>query len=182
MLGHSEKVFFIKRLLFTLTIGILWCNIGLGIEYETSSKFWNSKTNAPTTIEDAINRFFINNRLDSIEGIWLDAGYGWFAIKKNKKDSYKKWQIKSTTRALDGSIESTLYKTDEKNVFSGKVRIEWPDPDNEDWFVFATSNSTVKMHDIDLIEYEIERYAAEKESYMIRIWPLDFENYNKEFY
>ena len=40
----------------------------------------------------------------------------------------------------------------------------------------------MKMHDIDLIEYEIERYAAEKESYMIRIWPLDFENYNKEFY
>ena len=181
-IGHSEKVLLMKKFLLSIVIGILFCNIGFAIEYETSSKFWNSKTDGPTTIDGAIKRFFINNRLDSIEGIWLDAGYGWFAIKKNKDGSYKKWQIKSTSPALDGSIESTIYKTDEEKIFSGKVRIEWPDPDNENWFVFATSNFTINMHDINLIDYKIERYAAEPESYMIRIWPLDFNEYNKEFY
>ena len=30
------------------------------IEYEESSKYWNSKADGPTTIEGAINRFFKN--------------------------------------------------------------------------------------------------------------------------
>ena len=181
-MGHSGKVLFMRIFIAVLVLIFSFQFSSKAIEYETSSKYWNSKTDGPTTIEGAIKRFFINSRLEPIEGIWLDAGYGWFAIKKDKDDSYKKWQIKSTSPALDGSVEGTLFKTDDKNVFSGKVRIEWPDPDNESWFVFATSNFTLKMHDINLIEYNIERYAAELESYMIRIWPLNFDEYNKEFY
>ena len=172
-----------KFLLFIL-IGILFSNIGFtqDIEYETSSKFWNSKTNGPKTIDGAIKRFFKNNKLDPIEGIWLDAGYGWFAIKKNKDGSYKKWQIKSTSPALDGSVEATIFKTNEKYIYNGKIRIEWPDPNDDNWFVFATSDLHLKMYDIDHIEYNVERYSALPESYMIRIWPIDFESYNKEFY
>ena len=152
------------------------------VEYEKSSKYWNSKTDGPTTIEGAINRFFINSRLDPIEGIWLDRGYGWFAIKKDKNGTYKKWQIKSTSPALNGSIEATIEKTDDPNKFIGNVRIEWPDPQNENWFVFATSKLTLKMENIEFIEYNVERYSAEPESIMIRVWPLDFDQYNKEFY
>ncbi len=152
------------------------------IEYETFSKYWNSKTDGPTTIEGAIKRFFINSRLEPIEGIWLDVDYGWFAIKKDKNGSYKKWQIKSTSPALDGSIEATLNKTNDDQIYTGNVRIEWPDPDNENWFVFATSKLTMKIGDIDFIEYSVERYSAEPESVLIRIWPLNFDEYNKEFY
>ena len=152
------------------------------IEYETSSKYWNSKTDGPTTIEGAIKRFFINSRLEPIEGIWLDVGYGWFAIKKDKNGSFKKWQIKSTSPALDGSIEATLNKTNDDQIYTGNVRIEWPDPDNENWFVFATSKITMKMENIDFIEYSVESYSAEPESVLIRVWPLNFDEYNNEFY
>ena len=171
-----------KRFLLILILTLSFQISVKAIEYEKSSKYWNSKTDGPTTIEGAINRFFINNRLDPIEGIWLDRGYGWFAIKKDKNGSYKKWQIKSTNPALDGSIESTFDKTDDPQIFTGNVRIEWPDPENENWFVFATSKLTLKMQDIEFVEYTIERYASEPESILIRVWPLDFDKHNKEFY
>ena len=171
---------FLLILIFILTLCVQFSV--KAIEYEESSKYWNSKTSGPTTIEGAINRFFKNSRLDPIEGIWLDRGYGWFAIKKDKNGSYKKWQIKSTSPALDGSIEATLNKTDDPEIYIGSVRIEWPDPDNEDWFVFATSKFTLKIMNIELIEYTIDRYSAEPESILIRVWPLDFYKYNEEFY
>jgi hypothetical protein len=171
-----------KRLLLIIILTLSFLVSANAIEYEMSSKYWNSETDGPTTIEGAIKRFFINSRLDPIEGIWLDRGYGWFAIKKTKDGSYKKWQIKSTNPALDGSIESTYNKTDDLEIYTGNVRIEWPDPNDEDWFVFATSKLTLKMGNVDFIEYTIERYSAEPESILIRVWPLDFDKYNKEFY
>ena len=171
-----------KRLLLILILTLSFQSLAKAIEYEESSKYWNSKTNGPTTIEGAINRFFINSRLDSIEGIWLDRGYGWFAIKKDKSGSYKKWQIKSTSPALDGSVEATFNKTDDPEIYIGSVRIEWPDPGNENWFVFATSKLTIKMENIEFIEYTVDRYSSEPESILIRVWPLDFDKYNKEFY
>ena len=168
--------------IYLILIFFIFVNSAKAIEYEKSSKYWNSKTDGPTTIEGAINRFFINSRLDPIEDIWLDRGYGWFAIKKDKNGTYKKWQIKSTSPALNGSIEATIEKTDDPNKFIGNVRIEWPDPQNENWFVFATSKLTLKMENIEFIEYNVERYSAEPESILIRVWPLDFDQYNKEFY
>ena len=168
--------------IYIILIFLIFVNSAKAIEYEKSSKYWNSKTDGPTTIEGAINRFFINSRLDPIEGIWLDRGYGWFAIKKDKNGTYKKWQIKSTSPALNGSIEATFEKTDDPEIFIGNVRIEWPDPKNENWFVFATSKLTLKMENIEFVEYKVERYSAEPESILIRVWPLDFDQYNKEFY
>ena len=67
-------------------------------------------------------------------------------IKKEKNGSYIKWQIKSTSPALNGSVEATFDKTDDSDIYTGSVRIEWPDPNNENWFVFATSKITLKMH------------------------------------
>ena len=168
--------------IYLILIFLIFVNSAKAIEYEKSSKYWNSKTDGPTTIEGAINRFFINSRLDPIEGIWLDRGYGWFAIKKDKNGTYKKWQIKSTSPALNGSIEATIEKTDDTKKFIGNVRIEWPDPQNENWFVFATSKLTLKMENIEFIEYTVDRYSAEPESILIRIWPLDFDKHNNEFH
>ena len=76
----------------------------------------------------------------------------------------------------------TLNKTNDDQIYTGNVRIEWPDPDNENWFVFATSKITMKMENIDFIEYSVERYAAQPESVLIRVWPLNFDEYNNEFY
>ena len=179
---HDEKLFIMKKFIFILILtSCIQISVN-AVEYEKSSKYWNSKTDGPTTIEGAINRFFINSRLDPIEGIWLDRGYGWFAIKKDKNGTYKKWQIKSTSPALNGSIEATIEKTDDPKKFIGNVRIEWPDPQNKNWFVFATSKLTLKMENIEFIEYTVDRYSAQPESILIRIWPLDFEKHNKEFY
>jgi len=152
------------------------------IDYQTSSKYWNSNTNGPTTIEGAIKRFFINSRLEPIEGIWLESGFGWFAIKKEEDGSFKKWQIKSTNPALDGSIEATINKDSNYPSYTGNVRIEWPDPNDQNWFVFATSEFTMKMEGSDLIEYSVERFSAEPETFLIRVWPFDLDNYNKEFF
>jgi hypothetical protein len=171
-----------KKLVLIFILTLCFKFSAQAIEYEVSSKYWNSKTDGPITIEGAINRFFLNSRLDPIEGIWLDRGYGWFAIKKEKNGSYKKWQIKSTSPALNGSVEATFDKTDDSDIYTGSVRIEWPDPNNENWFVFATSKITLKMETIEFIEYSIDRYSAEPESILIRLWPLNFDNYNKEFY
>ena len=38
------------------------------------------------------------------------------------------------------------------------------------------------MENIEFVEYKVERYSAEPESILIRVWPLDFDQYNKEFY
>ena len=90
--------------------------------------------------------------------------------------------IASDLGNFDGSVESTLDKTDDPEIFTGNVRIEWPDPENENWFVFATSKLTLKMENIEFIEYNVERYSAEPKSILIRVWPLDFDKYNEEFF
>ena len=39
----------------------------------------------------------------------------------------------------------------------------------------------MKIVNIDFIEYSVERYSAEPEGALIRIWPLNFDEYNKSF-
>ena len=48
--------------------------------------------------------------------------------------------------------------------------------------MFATSKLTLRMENIEFIEYTVDRYSAQPESILIRIWPLDFDKHNNEFY
>ncbi|WP_415301055.1 hypothetical protein [Candidatus Pelagibacter sp. Uisw_134_02] len=171
-----------KRLLLILILTLSFQFSTEAIEYQISSKHWNSNTNGPTTIEGAIKRFFINSRLEPIEGIWYESNFGWFAIKKEEGGSFKKWQIKSTNPALDGSIEATINKDSVYPSYTGSVRIEWPDPNDKNWFVFATSDFSMKMDGNDLIEYRVKEFSAQPETFLIRIWPFNLDEYNKEFF
>ena len=145
-----------KRLLLILILTLSFQFSTEAIEYQISSKHWNSNTNGPTTIEGA--------------------------IKKEEGGSFKKWQIKSTNPALDGSIEATINKDSVYPSYTGSVRIEWPDPNDKNWFVFATSDFSMKMEGNDLIEYRVKEFSAQPETFLIRIWPFNLDEYNKEFF
>ena len=51
----------------------------------------------------------------------------------------------------------------------------------------SSQNKAIEIYNptttsIDLSDYSVERFSAEPETFLIRVWPFDLDNYNKEFF
>ena len=51
--------------------------------YQTSSPYWSTIKNGPTSKQEAIDMFFKDRPLDSLEGVWMESNWGLVAITKS---------------------------------------------------------------------------------------------------
>ena len=167
-----------KTKLFSfITFIFLIVNPSSAIEYKTSSKHWSLTKNGPTTNEEAIEMFFQNRYTDPYEGIWMQGTWGKVAIVKDGPNRYKKYAIDVLFSDLNGTHETTFYKTAKKSQLSFYTRIVWK---NGKSYKFATSTGDLYWIDINTLEEEIHRYAKYPIAKFNRVWPLDYNKQNEK--
>ena len=137
--------------------------------YENSSKFWSTDIIGPTSIEEAIETFFLDRNLDPIEGIWTESNWGLVAIVKDGF-IYKKYVLGVRFANLNGTHETTIIPTAMEGIFTILTRISWEDGD---FYKFKTSPGTYVFYNDDIIERVIDKYALHPYGYLIRNWPLN---------
>ena len=84
--------------------------------YQTSSPYWSTVKDGPTTQQQAIDMFFKGRDLDPIEGIYTVPDWGLVVITKHK-DGYRQYVIDIIFSGLNGTHETTYFKTQNPNVF-----------------------------------------------------------------
>ena len=70
--------------------------------YQTSSPYWSTVKDGPTTQQQAIDMFFKGRELDPIEGIYNVPDWGLVAITKYK-DGYRQYVIDIIFSGLNGT-------------------------------------------------------------------------------
>ena len=111
--------------------------------YQTSSPYWSTVKDGPTTQQQAIDMFFKGRDLDPIEGIYTVPDWGLVAITKHK-DGYRQYVIDVIFSGLNGTHETTYFKTSNPNVFDFFERISWEDGS---WYKFKTSEGKLTLKD-----------------------------------
>ena len=145
-------------------------------KYEKSSIFWTTSGDGPNSADQFIKKFLEGRKLDPLEGIWMQRGSGVIGITKSEK-KYLKYYINVPNGQLNGTIETTFFKTPEKKVYSGMVRIDFP---NGEEYLHATSTVTLIFKNINFAEVHVDKYASNKNHTLIRQWPLDFNTHNEK--
>jgi len=111
--------------------------------YQTSSPYWSTVKDGPTTQQQAIDMFFKGRKLDPIEGIYTMPDWGMVAITKHK-EGYRQYVIDIIFSGLNGTHETTYFKTQDPNVFDFFERISWPEGS---WYKFKTSAGKLTLKD-----------------------------------
>jgi len=111
--------------------------------YQTSSPYWSTVKDGPTTQQQAIDMFFKGRKLDPIEGIYTIPDWGMVAITKHK-EGYRQYVIDIIFSGLNGTHETTYFKTSNPNVFDFFERISWEDGS---WYKFKTSAGKLTLKD-----------------------------------
>tara|TARA_A100001011_G_C14283825_1_gene832745 strand:- start:163 stop:1890 length:1728 start_codon:yes stop_codon:yes gene_type:complete len=145
--------------------------------YEISSRYWSTKKNGPTSMEEAIDMFFKGRPLDPIEGVWTESDWGLVAITKDG-NYYKKYVISVGFSGLNGTHETTYIKTPSDKVFTFFTRIVWRDGSG---FKFKTSPGRLVLENENFGNKVIEKYAKHPEGVLIRNWPTDLYAHNQKF-
>ncbi len=145
--------------------------------YEISSRYWSTKKNGPTSMEEAIDMFFKGRALDPIEGVWTESDWGLVAITKDG-NYYKKYVISVGFSSLNGTHETTYIKTPSDKVFTFFTRIVWRDGSG---FKFKTSPGRLVLENENFGNKVIEKYAKHPEGVLIRNWPTDLYAHNQKF-
>ena len=109
--------------------------------YQTSSPYWSTVKDGPTTQQQAIDMFFKGRDLDPIEGIYTVPDWGLVVITKHK-DGYRQYVIDIIFSGLNGTHETTYFKTQNPNVFDFFERISWEDGS---WYKFKTSKGQLTL-------------------------------------
>ena len=60
--------------------------------YQTTSPYWSTEKNGPTSKQEAIDMFFKDRTLDPLEGIWMIPDWGMVAITK-REDGYVQYVV-----------------------------------------------------------------------------------------
>lgn len=168
-----------KTKLFSLiTLIFLIVSPSSAIEYKTSSKHWSLTKNGPTTNEEAIEMFFKNRYTDPYEGIWMEGTWGKVAIVKDGPTKYKKYVIDVKFSDLNGTHETTYYKTANKGQLSFYTRIVWK---NGRSYKYATSTGDLYWKNINSLQREIHHHAANPYAEFTRVWPLDYYKHNAKY-
>ena len=175
-----------KKLLGILVLGLMVCsNVSAGTKYpnqwETHSEFWNTSASGPKSKDAFINKFLKNKELDPIEGVWMQTGYGLVGIVK-QGDNYKKYLI-NVEEGLNGSIETTYFKTAGEKIYSSMVRIDFARTKGGEftgkWY-HGTSTGTLILKNENYAEGFVDQYAIDPNHQLIRQWPLDLYVHNKK--
>ena len=169
-----------KKKLFSLVIifALFVIKSTNAIEYKTSSEHWSLLKNGPTSNEQAIEMFFKNRYISPYEGIWMEGTWGKVAIVKDGPNSYKKYVIDVLFSDLNGTHETTYYKTAKKGQLSFYTRIVWK---NGKSYKYATSTGDLYWKDINTLQREIHRYAKNSYAEFNRVWPFDYVKHNEKY-
>ena len=81
--------------------------------YQTSSSYWSTEKNGPTSIDQAVEMFFKDRPLDPLEGVWMSQDWGLVTIKKSG-DQYHEYMIDVYHSGLNGTKGRTYFKTSNK--------------------------------------------------------------------
>ena len=129
------------KILFFALILVFNFSIVKSDSYQTSSPYWSTIKDGPTTQKEAIEMFFMDRDLDPIEGIYSVPDWGLVAITKYK-DGYRQYVIDIIFSGLNGTHETTYFKTQNPNVFDFFERISWEDGS---WYKFKTSKGQLTL-------------------------------------
>ena len=138
--------------------------------YQTTSPYWSTEKNGPTSKQEAIDMFFKDRTLDPLEGIWMIPDWGMVAITK-REDGYVQYVVDIKFEELNGTQETTYFITEDPNVFNFFERISWPDGN---WYVFKTSTGTLILKDDNFAEITfVEEFAQNLMggNKIEKIWP-----------
>ena len=158
-------------------IHFLIVNPSSAIEYKTSSKHWSLTKNGPTTNEEAIECFCrIDIQIHMKESGWRELGAK--LIVKDGPSKYKKYVIDVEYSDLNGTHETTYYKTAKKGQLSFYTRIVWK---NGRSYRYATSTGDLYWKNINTLQREIHRHATNPYAEFTRVWPLDYYKHNAKY-
>ena len=135
--------------------------------YQTSSPYWSTVKDGPTTQQQAIDMFFKGRELDPIEGIYTMPDWGLVAITKHK-DGYRQYVIDIIFSGLNGTHETTYFKTSNPNVFDFFERISWEDGS---WYKFKTSEGQLTLKDGG--EFAENKFVESfiESNVLTKVWP-----------
>jgi uncharacterized membrane-anchored protein len=135
--------------------------------YQTSSPYWSTIKDGPTTQQQAIDMFFKGRDLDPIEGIYTMPDWGLVAITKHK-DGYRQYVIDIIFSGLNGTHETTYFKTSNPNVFDFFERISWEDGS---WYKFKTSEGQLTLKDGG--EFAENKFVESfiESNVLTKVWP-----------
>ena len=135
--------------------------------YQTSSPYWSTVKDGPTTQQQAIDMFFKGRDLDPIEGIYTMPDWGLVAITKHK-DGYRQYVIDIKFSGLNGTHETTYFKTSNPNVFDFFERISWEDGS---WYKFKTSEGQLTLKDGG--EFAENKFVESfiESNVLTKVWP-----------
>ena len=135
--------------------------------YQTSSPYWSTVKDGPTTQQQAIDMFFKGRDLDPIEGIYTMPDWGLVAITKHK-DGYRQYVIDIIFSGLNGTHETTYFKTSNPNVFDFFERISWEDGS---WYKFKTSEGQLTLKDGG--EFAENKFVESfiESNVLTKVWP-----------
>ena len=169
----KKKLFsFLLLLYFSLS------SLALSIEYVNSSKHWSLIKNGPLTIDQAVKMFFEGRKIDKYEGVWTESNWGIVAIVKDGPNRYQKYVIDVGYPYLNGTLETTYYKTANPSHLTFFTRITWKNGNN---YKYATSMGDLYYKSSNTLERNINRYALNPYGTFTRNWPLDYYKYNQQF-
>ena len=163
-----------KKFLVTGFFILAMLNCSNATSYETSSPYWSTSKTGPTSMDQAIEMFFKDRKLDPLEGVWTESNWGLVAIVKDG-EVYKEYVISVGHSGLNGTHEATYLKTASPKMFTFFTRISWEDGS---WYVFKTSTGTLILKHNNFAERTIDQYAKYPHGTLIRNWPTDFNAYN----
>ena len=143
-------------------------------KYEKTSPYWNTYGDGPKSENQFIKKFLEGRKIDPLEGVWMESGAGIIGITKSG-EKYLKYYINVPNFPFNGTIETTFFKTPSDKVFSGMVRIDFPNGEN---YLHVTSTATLILENINLAEVQIDKYGGD--ATFIRKWPLDFYAHNEK--
>jgi len=153
---------------FIITFAVLNFSQIKADNYQTSSPYWSTEKNGPTSKQEAIDMFFKDRTLDPIEGIWMIPDWGMVAITK-REDGYVQYVVNIEFEGLNGTQETTYFKTENPNVFNFFERISWPDGN---WYKFKTSAGTLILRDDYSAEITFtDEFVENSQNKIEKIWP-----------
>jgi len=163
-----------KKLLGIIVLGLLMSGNVYAEEY------WSNFKNGPTSEQEAKIKFFNNQKLDKLEGIWFMPGSGTVAITKSKtnENRYLIYLIQATENRWEkynGTLEGTILKTSDykRNPVFLRIFSSLGDERTKQKYIQTVYDKKFTIYKKDPYEYDAEEAS--------RIWPSNLKTYNSKF-
>ena len=145
-----------------------------------AEEYWSNFKNGPTSEQEAKIKFFNNQKLDKLEGIWFMPGSGTVAITKSKtnENRYLIYLIQATENRWEkynGTLEGTILKTSDytRNPVFLRIFSSSGDERTKQKYIQTVYDKKFTIYKKDPYEYDAEEAS--------RIWPSNLKTYNSKF-